>query len=108
MNSIDTSNKAGFFPRSKAQSSAQKAKAMGLGLQRNDSERIKALEQTKNDARVSIPEGIKDFARIKKAVDASPEVDNTAKIARLKQQIESGTYRIDYEALADKILSSEF
>ena len=81
---------------------------MGIALQRNDVDRIKTLEQTKKDARVSIPEGIKDFARIKMAVDSAPELDNTAKIARLKQQIESGTYRVDYEALADKILSSEF
>jgi negative regulator of flagellin synthesis FlgM len=108
MNNIDTS-KASFFPRSKADgTSAEKAKALSKSLNRNDAERIKALEQTKNDARVSIPEGIKDFARIKKAVDSAPEQDNSAKIARLKQQIENGTYKINYEELADKILASEF
>ncbi len=109
MNNIDVSTRSSFFPRSRTEgSSPQRAEALGKALPRNDAERIKALEQTKNDARVSIPEGIKDFARIKKAVDATPPIDNTEKVARLKQQIESGTYKIDYEALADKILASEF
>ncbi|MBT7608941.1 MAG: flagellar biosynthesis anti-sigma factor FlgM [Bacteriovoracaceae bacterium] len=109
MNNIDTSSRSSFFPRSRAEgTSSQRAKALTKSLARNDAERIKALEQTKDDARVSIPEGIKDFARIKKAVDAVPDRDNSAKVARLKQQIENGTYKVNYEALADKILASEF
>jgi len=38
----------------------------------------------------------------------APEPDNTDKIAKLKAQIEAGTYEIDYDALADKILMNEY
>ena len=46
--------------------------------------------------------------KLKKAVDQAPDVDNTEKIARLKQQIQSGSYSVDFDKLADKILSSEY
>ena len=39
---------------------------------------------------------------------SAPETDNSEKIARLKAQINAGTYEIDYDGLADKILNSEF
>ena len=57
---------------------------------------------------VSIPERVKDFARIKKAVYNVPDKDNTEKIAALKQKIREGSYKIDYEDLADRMLRSEF
>ena len=60
------------------------------------------------DAKVSIPESIKDFSRIKKAVDTAPEVDNSARIASLRAQIQAGTYKPDYDAVADKLLASEY
>ena len=60
------------------------------------------------DARIDIPKSVKDFGRIKKVVDVAPEVDRSEKIARLRQEIESGQYQIDYEQLADKIISQEF
>jgi negative regulator of flagellin synthesis FlgM len=59
-------------------------------------------------AKVEIPNAVKDYARIKKAVDMAPEVDNSEKIARLKEQIKAGSYNVNYEKLADKILESEF
>ena len=57
---------------------------------------------------MSIPESIKDFSKIKKAVDASEPVDNQAKIADLKARIQAGTYEMDYDALADKVLQTEY
>jgi negative regulator of flagellin synthesis FlgM len=65
-------------------------------------------DRTSADAKVAIPEGVKDFSRIKKAATNAPEVDNSEKIARLKAQIQAGTYEVDYDGLADKILASEF
>ena len=38
----------------------------------------------------------------------APEIDNTDKIARLKAQIADGSYKIDYDGLADKMLEQEF
>ena len=111
MSSIEAPNsRSAFFPKSKT-SDLQRSKALKKSpyLQRNEAARKNELDQlAKRDAKVEIPEAVKDFGRIKKAVDQAPDVDNTDKIARLKQQINAGSYKVDYEALADKILSSEY
>ena len=59
------------------------------------------------DAKVTIPEAIKDFARIKKVVDESPTMDNEKKIEKIKNQIKDGSYKINYDLLAEKILENE-
>lgn len=104
MSSIDT--RAPFFPNSKTgRSEVNQAKS----LQRNSFERTQELEgKTARDAKVSIPDTIRDFSRIKKAVDQAPDIDNSAKIADLKSRIQAGTYSMDYDAIADKLLSSEY
>lgn len=108
MSSIDT--RSAFFPRSRsAQAESAKSTGKAEGVQRNSMERTAELtEKTSTDAKVNIPEGVKDFSRIKKAAMSAPEADNSEKIARLKAQINAGTYEIDYDGLADKILTSEF
>lgn len=109
MSSIDT--RSSFFPRSRStqtESTKQGGQVGGVD-KRNSAERATELsDKTATDAKVSIPEGVKDFSRIKKAAMAAPEPDNSEKIARLKAQIQAGTYEVDYDGLADKILSSEF
>ncbi len=107
MSSIDT--RAPFFPNSKtAQGEVQKSQR-ARALKRNSYDRVKQLdEMSQRDAKVNIPESIKDFSRIKKAVDAAPPIDNSAKIAQLKAQIQAGTYEPDYDAVADKLLMSEY
>ena len=108
MSSIDT--RSAFFPRGRdIQSESTKAGSKVGEAQKNSVERASELsEKTATDAKVTIPDGIKDFSRIKKAAMSAPEVDNTDKIAQLKAQIAAGTYEIDYDGLADKILKSEF
>jgi negative regulator of flagellin synthesis FlgM len=109
MSNVDSATRSSFFPNSRqTKVETQKTDLQRAALQRNGIDRMKELEASKADAKVNIPDAIRDFSRIKKAVDAAPEVDNTDKIARLKQQINDGTYKVDYEALADKILASEF
>lgn len=110
MSTIDPNvNRSGFFPNSKAKSTANSNSILESKLQRNTPDRINMLQKsTANDARVDIDLATKDFARIKKAVDAAPEVDNSDKISKLKSQIANGTYNIDYDALADKIISEGF
>ena len=110
MSNINTNQRTGFFPQSKtAQESRSNKVQQAKFLKRNDVSRVKELDDiTKGDSKVQINEAIKDFSRIKKAVDASPEIDNSAKIARLKAQIKDGSYKVDYEAIADKILASEY
>jgi len=108
MSSIDT--RSSFFPRSRdVKSESTKGGGKVDGVQRNSMERASEIsERTSGDAKVNIPEGVKDFSRIKKAAMSAPEPDNSEKIARLKAQIAAGTYEVDYDALADKILTSEY
>ncbi len=107
MSSIDT--RSPFFPRGRdIKSESTKGGSQIAGVEKNTMERASQIsEKTSGDARVSIPEGVKDFSRIKKAAMSAPEVDNSEKIARLKAQIAAGTYEVDYDGLADKILQSE-
>ncbi len=79
-----------------------------VDLKRTDDVRKSELEKTKRDAKVAIPDAVKDFSRIKKAVDTAPEIDKSEKIAKLKEQIAQGNYNFDYEAIADKMLKTEF
>lgn len=108
MSSIDT--RSPFFPRGRdVKSESTKGGNQIAGVEKNTMERASQIsEKTSGDAKVSIPEGVKDFSRIKKAAMSAPEVDNSEKIARLKAQIAAGTYEVDYDGLADKILTSEF
>lgn len=108
MSSIDT--RSSFFPRGR-DVSTEKTKQSGkvVDTKTNTAERAEQItNKTAGDAKVSIPDGVKEFSRIKKAAMSAPETDNSEKIARLKAQINAGTYEIDYDGLADKILNSEF
>ena len=60
------------------------------------------------DARVDIPEKIKDYAQIQKAVTNAPERDESQKIAEIKAKIASGEYKINEDAIATKMLEQEF
>lgn len=76
---------------------------------RNTPDRKKELEAlSQGNAKVSIKNQVKDFALIKKAVDQAPDIDQSQKIQDLKRRIAQGTYKVSSEALADKIMSSEF
>lgn len=111
MSKVDpNASRSSFFPRSKTAKSKIGTKGLNSGyIQRNEPKRIRELNHsTGSHAKVEIPSAVRDFAKIKKAVDQAPEVDNSEKIARLKEQINAGTYKVDYDSLADKILSSEF
>lgn len=105
-NTIDT--RSPFFPNSKTgQQEIQRAKQ--ATLKRNTYERAQELnDMAQRDAKVTIPDTIKDFSKIKRVADATEPVDNTDKIAKLKAQIQAGTYQPDYDAIADRMLSSEF
>jgi len=112
MSKVDSNlGKSGFFPRSKqTKNTTIKSKNIQQGyLKRNNPSRVKELENTsRGHAKVDIPNTVRDYAKIKKAVDQAPDIDNSDKVAKLKQKIQAGTYSVDYDQLADKILSSEF
>ncbi len=108
MSSIET-NRSSFFPNSKTAADRANRTNQSSALKRNDPYRAQELKDTtKNDAKVDINDAVRDFSMIKKAVDAAPDVDNSDKIASLKARIQAGTYQVDYDALADKMLAAEF
>ncbi|MFG1500293.1 flagellar biosynthesis anti-sigma factor FlgM [Halobacteriovorax sp. XZX-3] len=104
-----TNTRSSFFPNAKTTADRSQEIQKQAPVQRNTiAQKAYIDNQTRNDARVSIPDAVKDFAHIKKAVDAAPEIDNSAKIAALKAQIQGGNYKMDYDKMADKILGEEF
>lgn len=106
MNNIE-STRSKFFPNTKTTVTGKNASKI-KALQRNDTSRFNELkDMEKRDSSVTIPEAVKDFSRIRKAVDSAPEIDNSDKIARLKDQIQNGTYKMNFEAIADKILAED-
>ncbi len=95
-----------FQNRTNAEKAAQLRK---IALRRNDRVRKKEIEEiSEKDVKIKIPESIKEFSRIKKAVELAPDIDNSEKIASLKARIANKTYNVDYEKIADKILEQEF
>jgi len=110
MSKIDpNASRSSFFPNSKETKRVKPRSINSSLIQRNDSMRQKEIEnKTGSHAKVDIPSAVRDFAKIKKAVDRAPDIDNSEKVARLKAQVQAGTYSVDYDKLADKILSSEF
>lgn len=107
MSNIDAT-RSNFFPNTKTTPNKSGGVA-GAGLKSNTYEKQQFLDNyTKRDAKVEIPEAIRDFSKIKKIADSAPDIDNSAKIEALKAQIKEGTYKVDYDALADKILGEEF
>jgi negative regulator of flagellin synthesis FlgM len=59
-------------------------------------------QQTKSDT-VVLSDAAKRIQEAKKQLEAIPDVRED-KVAQLKEQIENGTYKIDEEKIADKIL----
>lgn len=107
MSTIDT--RTPFFPHSRTGKREVEGAKQAHLARTNSYERAEEINKlTAKDAKVTIPTAIKDFSRIKKIADSTPQIDNTAKIAELKSQIQSGEYKPDYDAIADKILSSEY
>ena len=106
MNSVDT--RAPFFPNTKTGKTPINP-SRSISIDRNSPDRAAELQlKTQDHAKVDIGDKIKDFSRIKKSVDAAPEINNSQKIADLKARIQAGTYEIDYDALADKMLETEY
>ncbi len=110
MSNVESTSRSPFFPKGKDINKVGiKRSFQPPALERNHSYRVKELNSTTvGDVKVTIPDSIKDYSRIKKAVDAAPERDSSEKVASLKKQINDGLYQVNYEGIADKLLSNEF
>lgn len=104
---IDT--RSPFFPKSRSSQINSGRSDKSSGVDSTSADRASDISsRTQSDAKVNITDGVRDFSKIKRVADAAPQVDNSEKIARLKAQIQAGTYEVDYDAVADKMLQSEF
>jgi len=111
MSSVFNDTRAPFFPNTRSAHVKQNSNRLSKTSlpERNSFERSSQIKkQSQNNVHVDIPESVKDFARIKSAVDNSEPIDKTAKIQSLRNQIQNGTYEIDYDAIADKMLQESF
>lgn len=106
MANIDT--RSSFFPNTKPKSGGQAKPVVNVPLADKTTLGGIGKKPTNNDSKVDIDDTIKDFSKIKMAVDKAPPMDNSDKIAALKEQVKNGTYKIDYDSLADSIMQSEY
>ena len=98
-----------FFPNTREKGLKRMDRLNTPFLNRNSFDKKSEIDTlTKDDVKIDIKDAIKDFARIKKAVDSATPVDKSNKIGLLKEQIRNGTYNMNYDQIADKILSSEY
>lgn len=68
----------------------------------------KAADQTKNNLsnELKISNQARVFAQAKEIAQKTPDV-NQDKVQRIKQMVQEGKYKVDAEALADKMLKEE-
>jgi flagellar biosynthesis anti-sigma factor FlgM len=109
----EVGSRAPFFPNSNSAKNADRLRKAEYGVDGAPSSNAPSRSEeitanTKAHARVDIPESVRDFAAIKKAAVNAPDIDNSKKIQDLKNRIANNTYEIDYDAVAEKMLSSEF
>jgi negative regulator of flagellin synthesis FlgM len=59
-----------------------------------------------SSARINISEKAKEMARVKELAKQAPDVD-AEKVAKFRAMIEKGEYKVNAEALADRMLQDE-
>ena len=79
-------------------------------IPKNDqSDKVKTELKTLNkDADVMFSDKLHDFKKIKEAVKSAELPDKSNKIEKLRNQINSNEYNIDFDQLANKILEQEY
>lgn len=102
--------KSPFFPNKTSTDKINRSnKSTARFLERNDTDRKNELDNlSKNHTKVSVDSKVKDFSRIRKAVDSAEDLDRTELIESLKERIKNGDYHIDPEKIAEKMILGEF
>jgi len=106
MSKVTNDSRRSFFPNSKTARAKETAKKQYERLAETQSEQNKPMSARVSSS-VQIPEGLKDFSRIKELASHAPEMDNSAKIQMLQEQLNDGTYKINYDKLAEQLLLQE-
>ena len=71
----------------------------------SDEQKVAEKNQSGQDTVVNLSPALKETQIIKEIISSEPDVRED-KVAELKEKIESGRYKIDHEAVADKIVDA--
>ena len=91
---------AKYIPKS-TQDVAEKVEEKHL----SDEKRVGGEDRSEQDTVVNLSQASKEVQLIKEIISSEPDVRED-KVSALKERIESGKYRIDHEAVADKLVDS--
>lgn len=88
-----------------ANSSAGKAKSSAETQATSNAHNNATSNQNDADS-VSLSPTAQNIAKIEARIAQAPDID-TAKVAEIKNELETGTYQIDDNAIAEKILAED-
>jgi flagellar biosynthesis anti-sigma factor FlgM len=94
---MESANGAG-----KSQSVKHKSKVSGKTSEVGESDRVSHSDQM-SSAKVKLSDRAQEMKKIRAAVDSTPDTDE-AKIAKFKNMIAKGEYKVDPKAVADKMV----
>lgn len=105
---MKVTGKVGSQPQSIASTESAKAgKLSGLDSAKDSKSSVgaSALQRT-DSAKVELSQRAQDIKRAKELATPSNEIDE-AKVARLQALIDSGKYKVDAEAVAERLLGEQ-
>jgi negative regulator of flagellin synthesis FlgM len=70
-----------------------------------DQQRLQRSARPEQDAVVNLSQASKEAQKIEEVISSEPEIRED-KVAALKEKIESGTYKVDHKAVAEKMVDS--
>ena len=68
-------------------------------------QQVEGADRSGQDTIVNLSPALKEAQAIKEIIASEPEIRED-KVAEIKERIESGNYRIDHQAVADKLVDS--
>ena len=68
-----------------------------------DQQKIDGKEQQQQDTIVHLSQASKEAQQIKEIISSEPDI-REEKVSALKEKIESGTYQVDHNGVADKLV----
>jgi len=71
----------------------------------SDEQKVETKDQSEEDTIVNLSQASKEAQKIKEAILSEPDVRED-KVSALKEEIESGRYKIDHKRVADKLVDA--
>ena len=68
-----------------------------------DQQKVDGKEQQQQDTIVHLSQASKEAQQIKEIISSEPDI-REEKVSALKEKIESGTYQVDHNGVADKLV----